>query len=227
MLNRPIEPAVHPIWGFGGEAHRRYVCGWWFTVTAVDQQPSKLGRPARIYLAVSVVLGTGKALVLVAQASLLATVVAAGFVNGMGLAELKLPVELLLAVFMLRALVAWSRGVAANQCPAKVKSMLRAALVRRAVLFGRTRRRRAPCLGRPSGAGLRMPRGTSPDGLPALRSGDLLARLVGDVDAVKDLMLRVQLPDDDWDQAIRTLAETAHHFVRECRLGTERVVLSC
>lgn len=34
----------------------------------------------------------------------------------------------------------------------------------------------------------------APAGLPAFRSGDLLARLVGDVDAVQDLWLRIVLP---------------------------------
>jgi ATP-binding cassette subfamily C protein CydD len=100
-----------------------------------------------------------KGLLLVAQAWLLATVIAGAFVDDKDLAQLKLPVGLLLGVFFLRALVAWWQELASNRCSARVKSMLRSALVRRAVQLG-------------------------PDGHVAGRSGDVATLAVRGVDAL-------------------------------------------
>ena len=105
-------------------------------MSAVDQRLLKWGRPTRIYVVVSVLLGAFKGLLLVAQAWLLATIIAGAFVDGKDLDQLKLPFSILLAVFFLRSLVAWAQELAANRCSAQVKSMLRAALVRRAVVLG-------------------------------------------------------------------------------------------
>jgi thiol reductant ABC exporter CydD subunit len=128
-------------------------------VSAVDQRLLKWGRPARIFVAISVLLGTAKGLLLVAQAWLLATLIAGAFVEGKDLAQLKLSIILLLGVFLLRALVAWSQELASHRCSARVKSMLRAALVQRAVVLG-------------------------PDGHMAGRSGDLATLAVRGVDAL-------------------------------------------
>ena len=135
------------------------------TVTAVDQRLLKFGRAARIYVAVSVLLGTLKGVLLIAQAWLLATVVAGAFVDGKDLAGLSVPIELLLAVFVLRALVSWSQELAANRCSAKVKSMLRVALLRRAAQLG-------------------------PDGRVTGRSGDLATLAVRGVDALDGYFAR-------------------------------------
>jgi thiol reductant ABC exporter CydD subunit len=89
------------------------------------------GRPTRVYLALSVLLGSARALLVVAQAWLLATIVAGAFIDGKDLAQLRWPVELLLVVVGLRALVVWASEVAADRCSARVKSEMRAALVRR------------------------------------------------------------------------------------------------
>jgi thiol reductant ABC exporter CydD subunit len=134
-------------------------------VTAVDQRLLKFGRPARIYIAVSVLLGTLKGLLLVAQAWLLATVIAGAFVGGKDLAELKAPIELLLAVFLVRALVSWAQELAANRCSAKVKSLLRVALLRRAAQLG-------------------------PDGQVTGRTGDLATLAVRGVDALDGYFAR-------------------------------------
>ena len=128
-------------------------------MSAVDQRLLKWGRPTRIYVVVSVLLGTFKGLLLVAQAWLLATVIAGAFVDGKDLDQLKLPFSILLAVFFLRALVAWAQELAANRCSAQVKSMLRDALVRRAVVLG-------------------------PDGQVTGRSGDLATLAVRGIDAL-------------------------------------------
>jgi thiol reductant ABC exporter CydD subunit len=128
-------------------------------VSAVDPRLLKWGRPTRIYVVVSVLLGAFKGLLLIAQAWLLATVIAGAFVDGKDLDQLRLPFSILLAVFFLRALVAWSQELAANRCSAQVKSMLRDALVRRAVVLG-------------------------PDGQVNGRSGDLATLAVRGIDAL-------------------------------------------
>jgi thiol reductant ABC exporter CydD subunit len=128
-------------------------------VPAVDQRLLKCARPAKIYLATSVLLGVVKGILLISQAWLLATVIAGAFIDGKDLGQLRSPIELLLVVFLLRALVAWSQELAANHCSAKVKSTLRSALLQRAVLLG-------------------------PDGSVTGRSGDIATLAVRGVDAL-------------------------------------------
>jgi thiol reductant ABC exporter CydD subunit len=77
----------------------------------------------------TVLLGTLRALLLIAQARLLATIVAGAFVGGQDLAALRVPMARLLAVIVVRALVAWAAEVSANRCSARVKSLMRTALV--------------------------------------------------------------------------------------------------
>jgi thiol reductant ABC exporter CydD subunit len=101
-------------------------------VKAVDARLLRWGRPTRIYLALSVALGTARGLLLIAQAWLLATIIAGAFISEQDLAHLRLPIELLLAVVTLRAAGSWASEWSANRCSAQVKSMLRAALVKRA-----------------------------------------------------------------------------------------------
>ena len=88
-------------------------------MSGVDHRLLKWSRSARIFVAVSVLLGTLKGLLLVAQAWLLATVVAGTFIDRKDLAQLKVPIGLLLGVFFLRALVAWWQELAANRCSAE------------------------------------------------------------------------------------------------------------
>jgi thiol reductant ABC exporter CydD subunit len=96
-----------------------------------DSRLLNLSRATRVYLALSVVLGSARALLVVAQAWLLATIVAGAFIGGKDLAQLRWPIELLLVVVGLRALAVWASEVAADRCSARVKSQLRAALVRK------------------------------------------------------------------------------------------------
>jgi thiol reductant ABC exporter CydD subunit len=71
----------------------------------------------------------------VAQAWLIATVVAGAFVGGRDVRSLRGELVLLLAVVALRALVVWSTEVSADRCASRVKSMMRAALARRVSTF--------------------------------------------------------------------------------------------
>ena len=128
-------------------------------MSAVDQRLLRWGRPARIYLATTVVLGAAKAFLLVFQAFLLATIIAGAFVEGKDLAQLAVPMEFLLAVFLLRSFVAWAQELAADRSSARVKSMLRASLVRRVASLG-------------------------PDGQVVGRAGDLATLAVRGIDAL-------------------------------------------
>ncbi len=103
---------------------------------AVDSRLLSWGRPTRLFLAGSIALGTVRALLLIAQAWLLSTVVAGAFISGHDLAELARPLELLLVVVFLRALVAWVTEAVGDRCSAQVKSMLRGALVERVGVLG-------------------------------------------------------------------------------------------
>ena len=69
-----------------------------------------MGAASPIYLATTVVLGAAKAFLLVFQAFLLATIIAGAFVEGKDLAQLAVPMEFLLAVFLLRSFVACARS---------------------------------------------------------------------------------------------------------------------
>ncbi len=103
---------------------------------AIDPRLLGWGRPTRIYLATAVLLGVLRALLLIAQAWLLASIVAGAFVGGQDLAALRVPMERLLVVIVLRALVAWGAEVSANRCSARVKSMMRTALVEHTARLG-------------------------------------------------------------------------------------------
>jgi thiol reductant ABC exporter CydD subunit len=123
------------------------------------------GRPTRIYLATSVVLGAVKALLIVAQAWLLASLIAGAFIEGKNLAELKVPMALLLGVVALRAVTVWLAEMSADRCSARVKSDLRAALVERVARLGR-------------------------DGRIVGRSGDLATLAVRGIDALDGYFAR-------------------------------------
>jgi thiol reductant ABC exporter CydD subunit len=80
---------------------------------------------------VSVGLGVLSALLIVAQAWLLADVVASAFRGGRDLTQLRTPLIALLCVVLARAAVAWGAELAASRSSARAKSQLRAALLRR------------------------------------------------------------------------------------------------
>jgi thiol reductant ABC exporter CydD subunit len=80
---------------------------------------------------VSVGLGALSALLIVAQAWLLADVVASAFLGGRSLASLRTPLVVLGLVVLARAVVAWGAELAAVRSSARAKSELRAALLRR------------------------------------------------------------------------------------------------
>jgi thiol reductant ABC exporter CydD subunit len=128
-------------------------------VRPVDPRLLRRARATRPFLCLSVALGTLTALLIVAQAWLLATAVAGASQGEKGLSQLRAPMALLVVVVCIRALVAWTAEVSANRCSASVKSELRAALVERVAVLG-------------------------PDGRVVGRTGDLAALATRGIDAL-------------------------------------------
>jgi thiol reductant ABC exporter CydD subunit len=105
-------------------------------VRALDPRLLRYARATRTFLLVSVSLGVLRALLIVAQAWLLADVVSRAFIGGRGLAQLQAPLAALLAVVLARAMVAWAAELAASRSSAHAKSQLRTALLARIPALG-------------------------------------------------------------------------------------------
>jgi ATP-binding cassette subfamily C protein CydCD len=105
-------------------------------VRALDPRLLRYARETRTFLLVSVGLGVLSALLILAQAWLLADVVAGAFRHGRDLAQLQRPLAVLLGVVLARATVAWAAELAASRCSARAKSQLRGALLERAATLG-------------------------------------------------------------------------------------------
>ncbi|HMD56218.1 MAG TPA: thiol reductant ABC exporter subunit CydD [Solirubrobacteraceae bacterium] len=103
---------------------------------ALDPRLLLYARATRAFLVVSVLLGLLSGLLIVAQAWLLADVVARAFIGGRGLAQLQAPLIALLGVVLARAVVAWGAELAASRSSARAKSQLRAALMERVAAVG-------------------------------------------------------------------------------------------
>ncbi|MFE9429072.1 thiol reductant ABC exporter subunit CydD [Kitasatospora sp. NPDC006697] len=102
----------------------------------VDPRLLSEARATRGFLAASVLLGGVGAVLLLAQASLIAEIVVRCFQRGQGVGALALPLGLLAAVAAGRALVAWLTELAAHRSVAAVKSRLRGRLVEHATALG-------------------------------------------------------------------------------------------
>jgi thiol reductant ABC exporter CydD subunit len=105
-------------------------------VKALDQRLLGYARATRTFLFLSVALGVFSALLIVAQAWLLADVVSRAFLGGRSLAALQTPLIALLLVVLARATVAWVAELAASRSSARAKSQLRAALLERVATLG-------------------------------------------------------------------------------------------
>ncbi len=100
-----------------------------------DRRLLHRARSARVAVVASAALGTVTALLLAAQAWLLASVLARGFA-GDGLDAVREALIALLVVVLARALVAWLSEAVAAFCSARVKSELRGELIARAATTG-------------------------------------------------------------------------------------------
>ncbi len=101
--------------------------------------PRLLGHaPAtRSFIASAVTIGAASALLVIAQAWLLAEIISAAFAAGKGLAHVRGALEALLCIVVARSLLAWATQVAASRSAAQAKSQLRRSLLRRAATIGR------------------------------------------------------------------------------------------
>ncbi|HET6600898.1 MAG TPA: thiol reductant ABC exporter subunit CydD [Gaiella sp.] len=97
---------------------------------ALDPRLVRRARPVRMLLALDASLGLLAALLVLAQAGLLAHVAARGFA-GASVAELTLPLALLAAAALGRALAAWGFEMAGRRAAADVLSQLRLDVVER------------------------------------------------------------------------------------------------
>jgi len=105
-------------------------------VRALDPRLLRYARATRTFLYISVSLGVLGAVLIVAQAWLIAEVVSRAFIGGRSLAQLRGPLTWLLAIVLARAIVAWGSELAASSSSARAKSQLRGALLARVAELG-------------------------------------------------------------------------------------------
>ncbi|MFF4657625.1 thiol reductant ABC exporter subunit CydD [Streptomyces sp. NPDC001381] len=131
----------------------------------IDPRLLRYARATRFFLMAVVGLGAVGALLVIAQAMLIADVVVGAFQQGLPVAGLRTPLVLLAAVALGRALVSWLTELAAHRASAAVKSELRGRLLERATALG-------------------------PGWLGGQRTGSLVALATRGVDALDDYFSR-------------------------------------
>ena len=131
----------------------------------IDPRLLRYARATRLFLVAVVVLGAAGAALVIAQAMLIAEIVVGAFQYGLGVAELRTPLLLLVAVAGGRALISWLTELAAHRAGAAVKSELRGRLLERAGALG-------------------------PGWLSGQRTGSLVALSTRGVDALDDYFSR-------------------------------------
>jgi ATP-binding cassette, subfamily C, bacterial CydCD len=90
----------------------------------------------RGFLLASVAIGTASALLLVAQAFLIASAVAAAFQDGAGVSDLTRQLTALIAIAVARAVLAWASEAIGHRSAASATSQLRMQVVQRALWLG-------------------------------------------------------------------------------------------
>jgi ATP-binding cassette, subfamily C, bacterial CydCD len=136
-----------------------------FHVKPIDPRLLQYARATRLFLVAVVGLGAVGALLVIAQAMLIAETVVGAFQHGMSVAGLRTPLLLMVGVAIGRALVAWLTELAAHRASAAVKSELRRRLLERATALG-------------------------PGWLSGQRTGSLVALATRGVDALDDYFSR-------------------------------------
>ncbi|MFH8929473.1 thiol reductant ABC exporter subunit CydD [Streptomyces pristinaespiralis] len=107
-----------------------------FHVKPIDPRLLRYAHATRRFLAAVVVLGVAGAVLVIAQAMLIAEVVVGAFQGGLSVSGLGTPLVLLAAVAVGRAAVSWLTELAAHRASAAVKSELRRRLLERAAELG-------------------------------------------------------------------------------------------
>ncbi|WP_149547880.1 thiol reductant ABC exporter subunit CydD [Streptomyces marokkonensis] len=102
----------------------------------IDPRLLRYARATRGFLAAVVGLGALGAVLVIAQAMLIAEIVVGAFEDGLSVGELGTPLLLLAVVAVGRGLVGWLTELAAHRASAAVKSELRGRLLERATALG-------------------------------------------------------------------------------------------
>ncbi|MDX3385976.1 thiol reductant ABC exporter subunit CydD [Streptomyces niveiscabiei] len=131
----------------------------------IDPRLLRYAGATRLFMAAVVGLGVVGALLVIAQAMLIAEIVVGAFQHGHSVGDLRTPLLLLVAVAAGRALVSWLTELAAHRASAAVKSELRGRLLERAGALG-------------------------PGWLGGQRTGSLIALATRGVDALDDYFSR-------------------------------------
>ncbi|MFI2431695.1 thiol reductant ABC exporter subunit CydD [Streptomyces sp. NPDC018693] len=131
----------------------------------IDPRLLRYARTTRLFLLAVVALGAVGALLVIAQAMLIAEVVVGAFQHGLTVTELRTPLVLLAAVAGGRAVVGWLTELSAHRASAAVKSELRGRLLERAAALG-------------------------PGWLSGQRTGSLVALATRGIDALDDYFSR-------------------------------------
>jgi thiol reductant ABC exporter CydD subunit len=131
----------------------------------LDPRLLKHARRAAVPIAILAGLGLATALLVIAQAWLLATVIARVFIDKATLPQSVTPIAVLAAVTVARAAVAWAAQATAHQASAAAKSELRAALLAQVVRLGPRWRKGAGDESRRDAAALTQLATTGLDGL--------------------------------------------------------------
>ncbi|WP_449348719.1 thiol reductant ABC exporter subunit CydD [Streptomyces shaanxiensis] len=131
----------------------------------IDPRLLRYARATRLFLVAVVGLGGLGALLVIAQAMLIAEIVVGAFQHGLSVSGLRTPLLLLVAVAVGRGLVSWLTELAAHRASAAVKSELRGRLLERATALG-------------------------PAWLSGQRTGSLVALATRGVDALDDYFSR-------------------------------------
>ncbi|MFF7793702.1 thiol reductant ABC exporter subunit CydD [Streptomyces sp. NPDC007991] len=131
----------------------------------IDPRLLRYARATRVFLVAVVALGAVGAVLVIAQAMLIAEVVVGAFQHRMAVSDLGTPLLLLAAVAVGRALVGWLTELAAHRASAAVKSELRGRLLERSAQLG-------------------------PGWLSGQRTGSLVALATRGVDALDDYFSR-------------------------------------
>jgi thiol reductant ABC exporter CydD subunit len=103
---------------------------------SVERRLGAQARPVRVFVALSVGLGTLTAVAVLLQAWLLAGLVSTSFTDRVGPADLVVPLAALLGVVLVRAGLAWAIELAAHRASARTKSDLRRDLLSHAMRLG-------------------------------------------------------------------------------------------
>jgi ATP-binding cassette, subfamily C, bacterial CydCD len=160
----------------------------------LDPRLLKHARRAVVPIAVLAGLGLATALLVIAQAWLLATVIARVFIDKATLPESVTPIAILAAVTVARAATAWAAQATAHRASAAAKTELRAALLAQVVALGPGWRKAAGGTSRRDTAALTQLATTGLDGLDGYFTSYLPA-LIGAVAIPLAVLVTITVAD--------------------------------